>query len=67
MRPFDPWGFCRSLKDLVLLIRACSERRAEEKIAGWKNRMVVVRYSPSKHDLCALHKSDQPGGQLGNQ
>jgi hypothetical protein len=47
-------------------IRARSERRAEEKIAGWKGRMVVVRYSPSKHDLSALLKSDQPGGQLGN-
>ena len=42
-------------------IRARSERRA-----GWKGRMVVVRYSPSKHDLSALLKSDQPGGQLGN-
>jgi hypothetical protein len=48
-------------------IRARSERRAEEKIAGWKNRMVVVLYSPSKHDLSALLKSDQPGGQLENQ
>jgi hypothetical protein len=47
-------------------IRARSERRAEEKIAGWKGRMVVVRYSPSKHDLSTLLKSDQPGGQLGN-
>jgi Protein of unknown function (DUF3592) len=47
-------------------IRARSERRAEEKIAGWKGRMVVVRYSPSKHDLSALLRSDQPGGQLGN-
>jgi len=47
-------------------IRARSERRAEEKIMGWKGRMVVVQYSPAKHDLSALVKSDQPGGQLGN-
>jgi hypothetical protein len=51
-------GHCR--------LRARSERRAEEKIAGWKGRMVVVRYSPDKHDLSALLRSDQPGGQLGN-
>ncbi len=47
-------------------VRARSERRAEEKIEGWKGRMVVVRYSADKHDLSALLKSDQPGGQLGN-
>jgi len=47
-------------------IRARNERRAEEKIAGWKDRMVVVRYSPDKPDLSVLLKSDQPGGQLGN-
>jgi|ERR1022692_313981 hypothetical protein len=47
-------------------IRARSERRAEEKILGWKGRMIVVRYSPDKHDLSAALKSDQPGGQLGN-
>jgi hypothetical protein len=35
-------------------IRARSERRAEEKIAGWKGRTVVVRYSSDKHDLSAL-------------
>jgi len=46
--------------------RARSERRAEERIAGWKDRMVVVRYSPDKPDLSVLLKSDQPGGQLGN-
>ena len=46
--------------------RARSQRRAEEKIAGWKDRMVVVRYSPDKPDLSVLLKSDQPGGQLGN-
>jgi len=46
--------------------RARSERRAEEKVAGWKDRMVVVRYSPDKPDLSVLLKSDQPGGQLGN-
>jgi hypothetical protein len=49
-----------------LRMRARSERRADEKVAGWKDRMVVVRYSPSKHDLSTLLKSDQPGGQLGN-
>jgi len=47
-------------------IRAHSERRAEEKIAGWKGRMVVVRYSPNQPDLSKLLQSDQPGGQLGN-
>ena len=47
-------------------IRARSERRAEELISGWKDRMVVVRYSPKKNDISVLLKSDQPGGQLGN-
>ena len=47
-------------------IRARSERRADGKVAGWKGRMVVVRYSPDKHDLSVLLKADQPGGQLGN-
>lgn len=47
-------------------IRARSERRAEEKVAGWKDRMIVVRYSPEKHELSRLLNSDQPGGQLGN-
>jgi Protein of unknown function (DUF3592) len=47
-------------------IKARSERRAEEKVAGWKGRMVIVRYSPDKHDLSTLLKADQPGGQLGN-
>jgi Protein of unknown function (DUF3592) len=47
-------------------IPARSERKAEEKIAGWKGRMVIVRYAPDKHDLSVLLKSDQPGGQLGN-
>ncbi|HTW32712.1 MAG TPA: DUF3592 domain-containing protein [Candidatus Sulfotelmatobacter sp.] len=43
-----------------------TKRRAEAKIEGWKGRMVVVRYSPEKHDLSTLLTSDQPGGQLGN-
>ena len=47
-------------------IRARSERRADEKIAGWKGRMVVVRYSPDRHELSVLRRSDQPGEQLGN-
>ena len=47
-------------------IRARSEHLAEEKIAGWKNRLVVVRYSADKPDLSVLLKADQPGGQLGN-
>lgn len=47
-------------------IGARSERRAEERSAGWKDRTVVVRYSPDRHDLSALLKRDQPGGQLGN-
>jgi hypothetical protein len=48
------------------LIRARSEGRAEELVLGWKDRMVMVRYSPSKHDVSVLLKSDQPGSQLGN-
>ena len=47
-------------------IRAKSEPRAQELIAGWKGRMVVVRYSPTKHGVSVLLKSDQPGSQLGN-
>lgn len=48
-------------------MRARSERRAEEKIAGWKGRMVVVRYCPDRPELSVLLKGDQPGGQLGNR
>lgn len=48
-------------------MRARSERRAEEMISGWKNRMVVVRYSPNKPEVSILLSSDQPGGQSGNQ
>jgi hypothetical protein len=47
-------------------IRVRTRRRAEEKIEGWKGRIVAVRFSPSKHDLSTLLPSDQPGGQLGN-
>ncbi len=47
-------------------ICARTERRAEELVAGWEGRMVVVRYSPTKHDISVLLTSDQPGGQLGN-
>ena len=47
-------------------IRAWSERRAEEKIAGWKDRMVVVRHHPSKLEVSVLLAGDQVGGQLGN-
>jgi hypothetical protein len=43
-----------------------AERQAKNRIAGWKNRMVVVRYAPEKHGLSVLLKSDQPGTQLGN-
>jgi len=50
----------------VHTIRARSERRAEERIEGWKGRVVVVRYSPTKHEVSTLLRSDQPGGQLGN-
>lgn len=46
--------------------RARTERRAEEFVSGWKDRMVLVRYSPTKHEISVLLKSDQPGGQLGN-
>lgn len=47
-------------------MRARSKRLAEARLEGWKGRMVVVRYAPDKHDVSALLKSDQPGGQLGN-
>lgn len=47
-------------------LRARSERRAEERIAGWKGRMVVVRYDHRHHEISVLLKEDQPGGQLGN-
>ena len=46
-------------------IGARSERRAEERISGWKVRMVVVRYSPTKPQVSVLLRSDRPGGQLG--
>lgn len=42
-----------------------TKRRADAMIEGWKGRMVVVRYSPEKHDLSTLLASDQPGGQFG--
>jgi hypothetical protein len=45
---------------------ARSERKAEAKIDGWKDRMVVVRYSSEHPEISTLLKSDQPGGQLGN-
>jgi len=48
------------------LIKARSERRAEEIISGWKNRMIVLRHSPTRHDISVALRSDQPGGQLGN-
>lgn len=45
---------------------ARSERKAEAKIEGWKDRMVVIRYSPRNPEISTLLKNDQPGGQLGN-
>lgn len=48
------------------IIRSRNERRAEELVAGWKGRMVVVRYDPRQNDVSVLLKEDQPGGQLGN-
>jgi hypothetical protein len=47
-------------------MEALTEKRAERMIDGWKGRVVVVRYSPSRHDVSVLLRSDQPGGQLGN-
>lgn len=44
------------------VIRAWRERGAEELGVGWKGRMVVVRYSPKKHNVSVLLKTDQPGG-----
>ncbi len=50
----------------VHFIGARTERRAEETVAGWKGRMLMVRYHPQKHSTSVLLRSDQPGGQLGN-
>lgn len=47
-------------------VKALSQSRAQEKIADWKGRMVVVRYHPSQHEVSTLLRSDQVGGQLGN-
>jgi hypothetical protein len=47
-------------------IRAFSQKRADHLTFGWKGRMLVVRYSPSRHETSVLLQSDQPGGQLGN-
>ena len=47
-------------------MEAFTEKRAENRITGWRGRMVMVRYSPSRHDVSVLLRSDQPGGQLGN-
>ena len=47
-------------------LRAWNERQAEQKIAGWKDRMVIVRHHPSKPEVSVLLPSDQVGGQLGN-
>jgi hypothetical protein len=47
-------------------IRTSTERRAQELTAGWKGRMVIVRYSPKDPQVSILLKSDQPGGRLGN-
>jgi hypothetical protein len=47
-------------------IGAVSKKRAEDAVEGWSGRLVVVRYSPVRHEDSVLVKSDQPGGQLGN-
>lgn len=47
-------------------LRARNEQRAEELVRGWKDRMVAVRYSPTKPGVSVLLKEDQPGTQLGN-
>lgn len=47
-------------------IRARSQKRADALTLGWKGRMLVVRYSPCRHETSTLLGSDQPGGQLGN-
>jgi hypothetical protein len=47
-------------------IRARSERRAEDRISGWKGRTVVrAVFANQTRDLGAS-KKHQPGGQLGN-
>jgi hypothetical protein len=47
-------------------IRGRSRKRADGVNLGWKNRMLVARYSSSSHETSVLLKSDQPEGQLGN-
>lgn len=42
-------------------IRCQRAKRAESLASAWKGRPVVIRYSPSKHDVSALLWSDQPG------
>jgi|GEM_PF-3326028 len=48
------------------LLKARNERRAQELVSGWKGRTIVLRFSPTRHDISIALKSDQPGGQLGN-
>ena len=48
------------------LLRARTERRAEELVSGRKGRTIVLRYSPTRHDISIALRPDQPGGQLGN-
>jgi len=43
-------------------IHARNERRADELATEWKGRSLVIRYSPSSHDVSVLLKDDQIGG-----
>jgi len=47
-------------------LRASSQKLADAATLGWKGRMLIVRYSPSRHETSVLLRSDQPGSQLGN-
>lgn len=73
-RYFHPWAAKLSYTYIVngeyfageYRLKARTEERAQQKVEGWKDRMIVVRYSPEKPDLSTILTSDQPGGQLGN-
>src|SRR5579872_4026998 len=71
---FQPWAATLTYTYVVngeyyagsYKLEARSETKAEQKIEGWKDRMVVVRYSSGHPEISTLLKSDQPGGQIGN-
>lgn len=49
----------------VWAIKTRNEKLADELASQWKGRSIVVRYSPTNHEVSALLKDDQIGG-FGN-